>query len=54
MNRNITILLVLFLGLAGGTAWYLTSEKETQKTTLSGWDRKFKVEDVNTKPCLTR
>lgn len=47
MNRNITILLVLFLGLAGGTAWYLTSEKETQKTTLSDWDRKFKVEDTN-------
>jgi len=47
MNRNITILLVLFLGLAGGTAWYLTSEKETQQTTVLDWDRKFKVEDTN-------
>ena len=47
MNRNIAILLVLFLGMAGGTLWYLTSEKETQKTTLLDWDRKFKVEDID-------
>ncbi|MEL6941387.1 MAG: DUF4340 domain-containing protein [Bacteroidota bacterium] len=47
MNKNITILLLLFLTLAGGTAWYMTSEKETQQTTLLDWDRKFKVENTD-------
>lgn len=47
MNRNITVLLVLFLVLAGGTAWYLTNEKDTKKTTLLDWDRKFKVENTD-------
>ncbi|MEM8523047.1 MAG: DUF4340 domain-containing protein [Bacteroidota bacterium] len=47
MNKNLTILLFLFLTLAAGTAWYLTNGKETKQTTLLDWDRKFKVEDTD-------
>ncbi|MEK7257317.1 MAG: DUF4340 domain-containing protein [Bacteroidota bacterium] len=42
MKKNLWLLL-LFLVLGGGTAWYLLG-KSKQKSTL-GWDRMFKVEN---------
>ena len=44
MNRTL-ILLIVFLILGGGTAWYLLN-KEDDKTTLAGLDRDFAVENV--------
>ena len=45
MNRTV-IFLVLFLILGAAAAWYLTSEKEQNKSTVVGWDRNFAVEDI--------
>ncbi|MEM0993717.1 MAG: DUF4340 domain-containing protein [Bacteroidota bacterium] len=47
MNRNIVLLLFLFVVLGGGTAWYLNEGQETQQSTLPDWDRKFKVKDTD-------
>ena len=45
MNRTL-ILLIVFLILGGGTAWYLLN-KEDDKTTLAGLDRDFAVENAD-------
>lgn len=45
MRRTI-ILLTLFLLLGGGVLWYLNN-REDEKTTLAGADRRFAVEDIS-------
>jgi hypothetical protein len=44
MKKNY-LLLVIFLVLGAGTAWYLLGKKKGEASTL-GWDRKFKVENA--------
>jgi len=44
--KRLSILLGLFLLLGGFTLWYLNSGK-TEKSTVLGWDRQFKVEDAS-------
>jgi len=45
MNKTLS-LLVLFILLGGMTFWYLNRGAD-ERTTLSGWDRDFKVEDTD-------
>ncbi len=47
MKKNIFILFALFLTSGLGVYWVLHNEAEKQDTTVFGWDRKFKVEDVS-------
>ncbi|MEM8909836.1 MAG: hypothetical protein AAGD05_18455, partial [Bacteroidota bacterium] len=44
MNRTL-LLLILFLGLAGTTVWYLNQKPED--TSISRWDTNFAVDNIN-------
>lgn len=46
MKRSTIILLMLFLLLGGGAIWVMQQGVEEQSSTMLGWDRQFKVEDV--------
>ena len=46
MKRTL-ILLLIFLILGGGTAWYLSQDKSNEKTSLVGQDRLFAVKNTD-------
>ncbi|MEO1259972.1 MAG: DUF4340 domain-containing protein [Bacteroidota bacterium] len=46
MKKNYPLLFV-FLLLGAGTAWYVFSNNEKKATNTLGWDRKFKVDNID-------